>query len=88
MVDGIRMDHVRRCICGRRPEIATCYHGMDPGDGPFIIKCYCGRDPDQEDEDGRSPLPTFVRSWSKTRAVRAWRSLQRRLEAKKPVAGA
>lgn len=77
IVDGVRMDHVRRCSCGRKPEISTGYEGLgvEPGYGPFIIKCYHGRE-GEEGEHG-PVLPRFCRSWSKTRAVKLWRTMNR-----------
>ena len=80
------MDHVRKCACGRRPQISTRYEGigLEPGSGPFIIKCYCGRE-GEEGEHG-PVLPRFCRSWSKTRAVRLWSRMNR--PAQKPDAAA
>jgi hypothetical protein len=74
-VDGVRLDYVRRCRCGRKPEIATCYRGDDPGEGPFIISCFCGRPEDVKDEHGLLPCPRFCRSWTKSRAVALWRGM-------------
>jgi hypothetical protein len=80
IVDGIRMDHICRCsLCGRPPEVSTAYKGFEPGMGPFIIKCYCGRDPDDLDENGLQIMPSLLfRSWSKTRAVKGWRKINKR----------
>ena len=79
MFDGVRMDHVRRCSCGRVPVVSTAYPGWEAGEGPFVIKCYCDRDPDEMEADGLPPLPVFFsRSWSKTRAVRNWSALHKR----------
>lgn len=76
--EGVRLDYVRRCKCGRRPEIGTCYKGSDPGDGPFIIDCFCGRDPKKPTPDDKYGivLPSFMsRSWSKTRVVKNWNAM-------------
>ena len=77
VIDGVRMDYVRKCWCGRRPEIATCYQGMKPGMGPFIISCYCDTPEDAKDEWGFRPGLSFARSWSKTRVVRNWNTMVR-----------
>lgn len=77
IVDGVRMDHVRRCACGRKPEISTGYVGLgiEAGYGPFIIKCYCGREGEQGEHG--DAVPRFCRSWSKTRAVKLWSRMNR-----------
>jgi len=79
-VDGVRLGHVRRCACGRDPEISTAYPGQESGFGPFVLKCYCGRDPDTPtpaDTHG-IVLPTiFVRSWVKSRGVTLWNRVAR-----------
>lgn len=66
IVDGVRLDYVRKCHCGLRPEIVTAYQGMTPGDGPFIISCVHGKTID---------YVTMSRSWTKTRAVENWNSM-------------
>ena len=81
MVDGVRLDYVRRCKCGRQPVILTTYEGLEPGWGPFIIKCYCDTPEDAVNEHGFRPHPRFCRSWSKTRAVRIWRDMNRLADA-------
>jgi len=81
--DGVRMDHVRACSCGRRPRIVTTCAGQEPGFGPFIISCHCDKDPEGEDT-----IPHFVRSWSKTRAARLWNGMVRDRIARQAVAPA
>lgn len=76
VVDGVRLGHVRRCACGRAPDIATTYVGFEPGTGPFIITCYCGAPEDAVNEHGFRPHH-LSRSWSKTRAVRNWNQMVR-----------
>lgn len=61
------MRNVRNCVCGREPEIYTCYEGMTPGWGPFIIKCSCGK----------YSMQFAYRSWYKTRAANGWNALIR-----------
>lgn len=78
MVDGIRMDHIARCICGRRPVVMTCYKGGTPGEGPFIIRCHCGHSEDDIDPRNKLPRLRFCRSWYKTRAVQRWRGMNKR----------
>ena len=75
IVDGIRLAYVRRCRCGRRPEITTCYQGFTPGDGPFVIRCFCDIPLDAKDEHGFRPHPRFCRSWSKSRVVKLWTAM-------------
>lgn len=76
VVDGIRLDHVRRCgDCGRKPEVVTGYKGLE-GDGPFIISCDHGV-PIKDQPDGHLRF-AMSRSWSKTRAVANWRALWKR----------
>lgn len=79
-VDGVRLGHVRRCGCGRDPEISTAYLGQEPGFGPFVLKCYCGRDPNTPtpaDAHG-IVLPTIMaRSWVKSRGVAIWNRIAR-----------
>jgi hypothetical protein len=77
VVDGVRMDYIRKCWCGRRPKVATAYEGFEPGMGPFIISCYCDTPKDAKDVWGFRPGLSFVRSWSKTRAVRNWNAMVR-----------
>lgn len=83
IVDGVRMDWVRRCYCGRRPEISTSYEGFDPGFGPFLIKCSHGKSVPEENtwtEYSTVGLMALSRSWSKTRVVENWKELMRRCE--------
>lgn len=81
IVNGVRMDHVRSCHCGRRPEIMTGYKGFDDGTGPFVISCMHGRGDimEQYEKTRRGELDgeryVISRSWYKTRAVRNWRAL-------------
>jgi hypothetical protein len=73
IVDGVRMDHVRRCgKCGRKPNIRTGYDGYE-GEGPFIIMCDHGT-PLKDQPDDRLDF-ALSRSWYKSRAVANWRSL-------------
>lgn len=81
IIDGVRLDHVRRCNCGRKPEISTSYKGFEPGMGPFFIQCYCDTPEDAVNEHGFRPFPNFCRSWSKTRVVRNWNHLMRKASA-------
>jgi len=67
---AVKMPWVRRCHCGRRPDISTGYTGYDVGTGPFLIRCNCGRGDDWQ-------KCTFSRSWTKTRAVRNWNRMIR-----------
>jgi len=79
-VEGVRLGHVRRCACGRDPEIWTGYPGFEPGFGPFVLKCYCGRDPavpTPSDAHGIVLPSLMARSWSKTRGVRIWNRIAR-----------
>jgi hypothetical protein len=79
-VDGIRMDWVRCCHCGRVPLISTCYKGMEPGMGPYAILCDHGNPPEERQKwlDGERPIPfSFARSWSKTRVVANWNRMMR-----------
>jgi hypothetical protein len=73
LAEGIRLDYVRKCYCGRRPQISTCYEGFEPGMGPFLISCGHG-----STLTHKIP-PGFIasRSWSKTRVVRNWNQLIR-----------
>ena len=83
-VNGVRINWVRKCKCGRKPEIATGYIGYDDGSGPFFIKCHHGIDDkefkqkmDSYVNTGKNcPNYAFVRSWSKTRAVKIWNEMQ------------
>lgn len=78
-VNGVRLDYVRKCRCGRRPNIRTGYEGFDDGTGPFIITCECGQSKDPKDHPYGIILPRVMsRSWSKTRVVRNWNEIQRR----------
>jgi hypothetical protein len=80
-VGNVRMDHVRRCHCGRRPEISTGYQGFEDGFGPFVISCMhgLGSPVEQYEKVRRGELDAeryvLSRSWSKTRAVANWRRL-------------
>ncbi|WP_446325496.1 hypothetical protein [Blastomonas sp. CACIA14H2] len=76
---GYRFDHVRRCHCGRKPQVSTGYEGVDDGTGPFIVSCTHGV-PLEDQPEGALNL-TFARSWSKTRAARNWNALIRELHA-------
>jgi hypothetical protein len=61
------MDRVRRCFCGRKPDVATCYDDGKPGWGPFFITC----------NHGKFDVQIMTRSWSKTRVVRNWNRMVR-----------
>ena len=83
-VNGVRMNWVKKCKCGRKPEIATGYIEYDNGTGPFFIECRHGMDKKEFDRKMDSyvntgkgaPEYSFVRSWSKTRAVKIWNNMQ------------
>ncbi len=75
MVNGVRMDHVRRCHCGRKPTIRTGYEGFDDGTGPFIILCDHGIP--LADQPTDCLHLTLSRSWTKTRATTNWNRLIR-----------
>lgn len=78
-VNGTRMDHVRRCSCGRKPEVSTGYKGFDDGTGPFLIICDHGV-PLEDQPEGRMNF-SMSRSWYKTRAAANWNSMMRPKEA-------
>lgn len=80
-VNGTRMDHVRQCHCGRKPEVTTGYVGFDDGTGPFIISCDHGT-PLNEQPEGRLHL-AMSRSWAKTRATRNWNRMMRERQHEK-----
>lgn len=80
---GYRFDHVRRCHCGRKPEVSTGYVGFDDGDGPFLVFCDHGVPMDQQPEGQRKYV--MSRSWYKTRAARNW-NLMMRKHAEEPSA--
>lgn len=74
-VDGVRLDHVRRCgDCGRKPRVSTGCKGFE-GSGPFLIVCDHGV-PLEDQPDDRMHY-SMSRSWYKSRAVANWRNLWR-----------
>lgn len=80
-IGGVRMDHVRRCHCGRRPIVSTGYKQFELGFGPFVIFCGHGQGSIMEQYEAvqRGELDAeryvFCRSWSKTRVVANWRHM-------------
>lgn len=80
-VNGVRMDDVRHCHCGRRPGIMTGCKGFDHGTGPFVISCmhWRGDIVEQYEKTRRGELNgeryVISRSSYETRAVRNWRAL-------------
>lgn len=79
-VGETRLDHVRRCTCGRKPEVRTGYAGFDDGDGPFVISCDHGVP--IESQAGGWLNFSMSRSWFKTSACRNWNRMMR--EARSP----